>query len=204
MIYIWIVLGIVALIGGLFIFGLFNAIRASIARDQQLDEMIEPAILAIEKDPASAKDVILQFAKLPATRNHLFSKLKELGKTEAFPDIYRSIEKIAESDMVKWLMHPNELKEAPTDIELIRDVAVNQDDKKGKMFLFKFRIDAPHWASDNGWMAGIAGPYWDGEELPDTARDTFSEFKQFDTMTAEEHINHIRQALDKRGLIVRC
>lgn len=201
MIFVWIVLGIVVFVVGLFILLWLNAIRASIVRNRQLDEMIQEAVQAVEENDPSVQDIVAGVAAVPATRNHLYAKLKEMGKTELFPMEQRSAEKVAESDMVCWLMHPNELKAAPSEIELVRDYPVEEDGKKGRMFLFRFRIDSPHWASDRGWMAGVAGPYWDGEDLPDFVSGTFSELTPFESMTEEEHIAYLHKSRGS-GLVV--
>jgi hypothetical protein len=66
--------------------------------------------------------------------------------TEIFPSAYRAVEKVADSDLACWLMHPNELGATPAEMELVRPVEI-QDGERGAMYLFRFRTDASHWAS---------------------------------------------------------
>jgi hypothetical protein len=201
--FAWIVLGVVALVVILFGLGWLNAIRASAARNRRLDEMIRPALDAVRAGRPSAAETVAQVAAVAAPRNRLFASLTEMGKQDVFPVAYRSIEKVAESDLVCWLMHPNELGTPPSAVELVRTVPVRDAERAGSVLLFRFRTDPSHWASKRGWMAGVAGPYWDGDETPLAAADTFSEMRSFEGMTEEEHVNFLRDALKKRGLVVR-
>ena len=197
-----IVLWIVGTLVGLFVLLWMNAIRATIARNRRLSKMIGPAVTAVAEGHENASELVLGCAKDPATRNHLYARLKDLGKVEIFPEECRTIEKIAESDLVRWLMHPNELQIAPDEIELLRQLDVTEDEKRGRCFLFRFRVKVPHWAADRGWMSGIAGPFWDGDPEPDVGRETFSELTSYDAMTDREHIEFLKAAVKKRGLVM--
>jgi hypothetical protein len=128
--------------------------------------------------------------------------LKQKGKAEYFPTEYRTMEMIAESDLVRWLMHPNELQVAPGEIELLRQLDVTEDEKRGSCFLFRFRVEPPHWAADRGWMSGIAGPYWREDPESDAGRETFSELTPYAAMTDTEHIEFLKAAVKKRGLVM--
>ena len=101
-------------------------------------------------------------------------------------------------------MHPNELGTPPSAVELVRKVPVQDAERAGSVLLFRFRTDPPHWASVRGWMAAVAGPYWDGDETPPAAVGTFSELKPFGGMTEEEHVSFLREAMKKRGRVVPC
>src|SRR5208283_182453 len=100
--------------------------------------------------------------------------------------------------------HPNELGAAPSEIQMIRRIPViaPAQQRSGGVFLFRFRAVPSHWAARRGWMAGVAGPYWDNEEPPDLASGTFSELTPFDALTVEQHVASLREALNKKGLVV--
>lgn len=136
------------------------------------------------------------------TRNHLYAKLEEIGKAHLFPAGNRSLERIAESDLVRWLLHPNELGAVPAETELVRKLPVAEGVKNGNIFLFRFRSQPSHWAADRGWMAGVAGPYWDGDEASDVGSGTFSELAPFDQMTEEQHVEFLRERLGRKGFVV--
>ena len=93
--------------------------------------------------------------------------------------------------MVRWLVHPNELNAVPAKIEVSRRVTVNQDQKTGTIFFFRFRTEPPHWAAKTGWMIGVDGPYWDGQEPREIGEWTFSNFTSLHDMKEEEQINRL-------------
>jgi hypothetical protein len=197
-----IILWIVGAFVGIFLLLWLNAIRGSVSIRLHLNKQIEPAIRAVCESDASASELIARFARNPATRNHLFSKLAEMGKAERFPGEFRSLEMIAESDMVRWLMHPNELRSPPDAIEFIRDVTVCKEGKRGRLFLFRFRTMPPHWTAERGWMAGLAGPFWEDEPEVDRGGMTFSELVSYTAMTDDEHVEFLRAATRRFGLVV--
>jgi len=204
MTFIWVVLWVIALLLGLFILGWMNAVRASIARKRELDNLVRPAIDAVRQCLATAEDMVTKVAEIPVARNHLFARLAQIGRIDIFPASYRTLDKVAESDLARWLMHRNELGSAPAQMELIRKITVRGEGKDGTVYLFRFRADPSNWAAGRGWMAGVAGPYWDGDELPSYASGTFSELTPFDKLTVEQHVDFLRAALKKKGLIVHC
>ena len=197
-----IVLWILGVPIGLFILLWMNAIRATIARNRRLRKLIGPALTAAEAGHENAGELVWASAKDPATRNDLYARLKMIGMADIFPAEFRTIEMIAESDLVRWLMHPNELRTAPSEIELLRQVDVAENDKRGRCFLFRFRVEAPHWAADRGWMSGIAGPFWDGDAESDAGPGTFSELTSYDAMSDGEHVQFLMSAVKNWGLVV--
>ena len=187
---------------GLFILLWMRAIRATLARNRRLAAMIDPVVEAVTAGDPTASERVSASARDPATRNDLYARLAEVKRTDIFPEEFRTTEMIAESDMVRWLMHPNELHTAPSAIELLCQADVTETGRHGRCFLFRFRVDAPHWAADRGWMSGIAGPFWDGDAHPGAGRRTFSELTPYDTMTNSEHVRFLQAAAKKWGLTV--
>jgi hypothetical protein len=199
---VWIVLGVLALMLSLFVLGWLNAIRASGVRNRKLESLTRPAMEAVRENGPSAQDLVTELAEVPATRNYLFARLTELGKADMFPLALRLIEKVAESDLARWLMHPNELGTAPAEMELVRRLAILGEGRSGSVFLFRFRAEPSSFASERGWMAGVAGPYWDDDESPGFASGTFSDLTPFDRLTVEQHVEFLRRASEKKGLVV--
>jgi len=199
-----IILWIIGILLGLFALLWINALRASFVRNKKINKKIKPALNAIKTSDPMAKEIIEELAQDPSIRNSLYAQLNSIDKASLFPKKFRTIMKVAESDLVRWLMHPNELKDVPSEIEFVKSFPVVEEEKTGELLLFKFKTEATHWASDYGWMAGVAGPYFPEEELPDYATGTFSELKPFDSMTSEEHIDHILQSMKSILLVVKA
>jgi hypothetical protein len=137
--------------------------------------------------------VIERCAASPEFRNVLFDRMCELGLREQFPDRYATQLKFAEADMVTWLMYPTELDTVPDEI-VAAQILRWRDPEHGQidLYVFRFRTEPPHWSAEDGWMAGIAGPFPSGG-LPVTRGmgGTFSKFTAWEKMSAIEHARDI-------------
>ena len=73
-------------------------------------------------------------------------------------------------------------------------------DDEVEVYLFRFRTVPPHWSADDGWMAGVAGPYLKRETpSPEAHGGTFSQFTPWDSKTPEEHVHDIQELLIEWG-----
>ena len=170
--YVLIGLGVIVGLAVLAFVGLLlNLILASRrerrAMEARLAPVLEPLDAGGQPDPA----VLHQFAADPLTRAALYDALAHRGRESVFPAEFRTQEALAESDLVQWLAHPNELRGPPDEIQFER-VYTKQTDEVGpvRWYLFRFRVRPPHWAADKGWMAGAAGPYRAADDAPLVAR----------------------------------
>ncbi len=168
-------------------------------RMNALRARIEPVLARVRQGQPVPPEQIEPLARSPDTRNLLARSLRELGKEDLFPKLYRTPEAIAESDLVVWLLHPNELGAKPDQIELAQVIEREQGTRKGRFFVFRFRTLPPHWAAKSGWMAGVAGPYWNGEEPAGPPAIVFSEFEAFDSRSPENHLATIEKLVLKES-----
>jgi len=139
-----------------------------------------------------AHEDIATVAADPEMRNTFFDALARLGRERLFPAAWRRQEAFAESEMVAWLIFPTELGRAPDEIELMKVLPVPSEAGPASAYLFRFRTLEPHWSAMDGWMAGLAGPFLDAE-APTTRSlgSTFSCFRAWDEMSADEHCRDI-------------
>jgi hypothetical protein len=174
------------LVAALIVWMIVRAVRLTAATTKLLAGRMEPVIAALRDGRTPPPDDVHALAADATTRSTLRRVLRDMGRGELFPQRYAGPEALAESDLVVWLMHGNELGAAPDAIELA--TAIDRDGA-GRFFVFRFRTEPPHWASSKGWMAGVAGPYAAGEEAFDTpAAGVFSRFEPFDSRSPEEHV----------------
>jgi hypothetical protein len=116
----------------------------------------------------------------------LHDVLTESGKVSLFPKEFLTWETMAEADLVKWLCHPNELGAPPDEMELMAKLpAPGQPGLH--CFVFRYRMQPPHWRASDGWTAGVAGPFDLAQTPVPHGRGTFSRFEAFDARTPEEH-----------------
>jgi hypothetical protein len=172
----------------------FKVIVGDRRRAKELVAEILPVIQTLRNGDPPPTELIAKLAARQDTRGGLYQALHELGRPSLFPEQYSEIHKIAESHLVVWLLHPNELRSAPDEIQLAEVFEREEGDppRKCRFFVFKFRTHPPHWAAEDGWMAGVAGPYWDGEKPLHSPGGVFSELESFDAFSPEEHLERLK------------
>ena len=157
--------GLVILVVAFVVWRYLATILGAQRRTDALMAHIMPVISSIQEGRDVPREQLVRFARRPDTRVLLYRALHELGQSDLFPEEHGSLAALAESDLVVWLLHPNELGAVPQNIELVEAVAREEGDppERCQFFIFKFRSLPPHWAARDGWMAGVAGPYVDGK-----------------------------------------
>jgi hypothetical protein len=203
--YVLITLGvIVGLVVLAFVLLMVNLILASRRQHKALAARLAPALAPLDAGGAPDPGAVQALAEDPETRSALYEALAERGQESAFPAAWRTQEALAESDLVRWLSHPNELRGAPGEIQLSEVVTVPTDEVGPvRWFLFRFRTRPPHWAAGKGWMAGGVGPYLAKPDAPLVPRSPapWSELEAFDAKTPEEHVQAIHLAGVNRGAL---
>lgn len=140
---------------------------------------------------------IYDYAKNIVTRQTTFQLLKKWGLTDLFPKEFYTMEKAAESNLANWLEFPTELGTCPDEINYLKKVAIDPGDQTNFFcyYVFKFRVNHPHWFADKGWALGVVGPYFANSQPYDHPRSTFSRFhNNVDTnLAAEEEAHWVHQ-----------
>lgn len=168
--------------------------RALASRDPRLKHFAVVALLRHGESVDAAR--IEEVAASAEMRNWLFDNLAQLMMPEIFPATWRTQEAFAESELVGWLTHPEELGQIPDAIELAKVVTIETESALGPLdyFVFRFRMDEPHWAADRGWMGGVAGPYFRNESPTTKAYGaTGSAYEPWEGTTPEQHIGDLAE-----------
>ena len=113
----------------------------------------------LDSDKTITEQDVYPFAVKPSTRELTYQLLDEYNKTDLFPKEFYTIEKAAESNLVNWLVYPTELNAFPDELEHLQRVSIDsdEDDDAFHYEVFRYRINEPHWAAENGWMLGVVG-----------------------------------------------
>jgi hypothetical protein len=203
--YVLIAVGVVVGLLVLGFVGLVINLRVGSSRQRKKTAArLAPVMDAIAAGEMPDADAIFQLASNPQTRNAFYLALKEAGKAEFFPPEFLNRQAFAESNLVDWLSHPNELKSPPDEIQLVKLVTLPTDEVgEVEWYLFKYRTRPPHWAAGKGWMAGVAGPYPKNADptLVVDAPGTFSEMEPIGSKSAEEHVRALHESAVARGAI---
>src|ERR1051326_951157 len=86
--------------------------------DEYKNTVFEPIAKKLETKDSLFSTDINPLAENPEFRQDLFYLLTHYHREDLFPQKYYSFESAAESNMVNWLQHPNELDTIPSEIAL--------------------------------------------------------------------------------------
>lgn len=162
---VFIIIGVI--VSAIIIFAIYRFIVVNI-QNKKINKVrlqrIEPIYEKLRNGEELTSEEVLPFASNILTRESTYQLLWEYKKTELFPEFYHTIEKAAESSLANWLEFPTELDVCPDRIELEEKVRIDFEGNNVFYYVFKFLTNEPHWASKNGWMLGVTGPYFDDSQ----------------------------------------
>lgn len=138
--------------------------RGARHRDAKLIARIDPIGKKFDAGEAISPNEVAELAARPEIRHMLFSVLRQMKKPELLPDTYASSVAQGESALAYWMMHPNELQDAPEAIEFIETIKKPVDGQKVDFHVYRYRMPVGHWAAQDGWILGVAGPMKIGSE----------------------------------------
>src|SRR5688500_17622148 len=128
-----IVLGLVAALVAFVVWRYTSVSRGAAQRDEALLVRMDPLAKKFEAREHVASQEIEAFASVPEFRPMLHALLEYHKRLDLFPKKYLSEKSQAESQLVYWMLHPNELQAAPASIALEEEV---QGDFFGKVGTF--------------------------------------------------------------------
>jgi hypothetical protein len=161
--------------------------------------LMAPLIDKFENNqPVTAADV-LPFAEGLVTREMTFALLTEVDRLDLFPRNLLTIEKGAEAHLASWLAYPTELDQYPDEIQHVKKVVLPNSAENFYYHVFKFRVNEPHWAADDGWMLGCVGPYAADSKPYDVPPGTFSRFSDADSVSAEADAQWVHENVALRN-----
>ncbi len=137
--------------------------RGARQRDEKILPLIDPIgeILATGQQPTPEE--IERVANKSFARPYLYEALKHFERLDLFPKYLTTPEAQAEAKLVYWMMHPNELQGAPDEIELAEEIVRELDGQDCSFFVFRYRMADGHWAAKDGWLLGLAGPFYESD-----------------------------------------
>jgi len=197
-----IIIGIIVLAIVLFVlYRLVKVKRQSRVLNEKRFDRIKPLHDKLENGQNLTEADVLPFAANLITRQMTFQLLNEHNKTDLFPKEYFTLIKAAESNLANWLEFPTELNACPDEIEHIKRVTFDFDGQNNFVHyeVFKYRVNEPHWAAKNGWILGVAGPYFDDSKPYDFPQSTFSRVSStVDKVTPDEEAKWVHENLSLR------
>lgn len=195
--------GIVVLALILFIIWRWMSVgRGMRQRDQRLLVRLDPIGEKIDAGQAVSREDIEVLAGRPEIRFFLFTMLRDMERPDLLPDQYTSSAAQGESALAYWMMHPNELQEAPEAIELVETLKRPIGSKDAEFHVYRYRMPAGHWAAKDGWILGLAGPMMPGVEPYSEMTGAFSRAGDFEgKVTPAELVDWYLGMLGQKGLL---
>jgi len=154
-----IVLGVFIAIAAFVAWRYTSVARGARARDESLLRRLDPLGQRLERSAEVRPDEIQRLAASPELRPYLHSMLTVYQQLQLFPSQFLSQEAHAESALVYWLLHPNELEAAPSALELVDKVERQVSGRQGTFYVFRYKMPTGHWAGSE-WLLGLAGPFF--------------------------------------------
>lgn len=157
--------GIVVLIVVAFVWWRWTSVARGVRqRDEKILRRIDVVCQKIDSGQMVSPEEVRELARRPEVRYMLFAALREMGKADLIPSAYASPIYQAESALARWMMHPNELQDAPAELDLVETIRRSVQGKPADFHVFRYRMTEGHWAAKDGWLLGFAGPFFADDE----------------------------------------
>ena len=154
----------VLLLVGFILWRLTSVGRGMRQRDEKLLARLDPIVKRIQAGQTVSLEEIDALAARPEIRFLLFAMLRAVKRPDLLLAKYQSEIEQGESALAYWMMHPNELQDAPEAIELVETIKRQVDGQEMDFHVYRYKMAAGHWAADDGWILGLAGPMKPGLE----------------------------------------
>jgi hypothetical protein len=131
--------------------------------DKNLHSVLSPIAKKLaEYKPVQMHD-IRALARQPQYRFMLYRMLKYYQRLDLFPVEYLTIIAQGEGILAFWMMDPNQLQDAPSEIHLVEEVERVHKGWRLKYLVYRYRMHAGHWTEKDGWLLGIVGPFFEND-----------------------------------------
>jgi hypothetical protein len=156
---VYILIVAVALFIAFIVWRIMSVARGIRQRDERLARELDPLAKRLEQKATISRDEVFALARKPQLRYPLYALLKQFNRLDLFPAEFLSDEAQGAAKLAHWMMHPNELQDAPREIELVERVARTVDERECSFLVYRYRMPESHWAASDGWILGLAGPF---------------------------------------------
>lgn len=160
----WYIIGILGVLLGGFVWRRFTSVQRGIdARDARIVARLQPVEDRLRSGIAANTSEVALLAASPENRPLLHALLKHYEQLSFFPKEHLTVEAQAKANLSYWMMHPNELGDPPVEIEVVETITRSLDGIDGDFVVLRYLMGAEHWASKDGWMLGLSGPFISSE-----------------------------------------
>jgi hypothetical protein len=160
--------------------------------------LLLPLDLVLEDIKAGKKPnkaIIDQICTNKAQRFLFSRQLNVANQLDILPKQFQTQEAGAMASMCYLLTDTNSLGAIPDEIEWIDTVKfpTPEANKEATYYVYRFKMNPPHWAAASGWRAGVAGPYFPETPFYAMTFGTFSRLDPMTDLTSEEHARWVHE-----------
>jgi hypothetical protein len=164
-----------------------SALREGLSLADQRLKMFAALSLLRQLQPVDP-DELEKTAASHEVRILLWEQLRLQNMDWLMPKAWSGREMLAASELSRWVAHPMELGIPPEEIELMGIFPETTDAGLADVFLFRFREYPKPWEPGEGWKAGIAGWYREGNAIG----SCWSAFENWHSRSPEEHFRKLQ------------
>lgn len=195
--------GVVFLLLVVFIIWRWTSVgRGMRQRDESLLSRLDPIGQKLESGETVSPEEIAKLASRPEIRFMLFAMLRHMEHPELIPSGHTSSVAQGESALAYWMMHPNELGDAPDKMELLETIRRSVGEGREVEFhVYRYKMAEGHWAAKEGWLLGLAGPMRNEAEPYTEMPGAFSRVGDVDgTIKPSELVEWYAGILQRKGI----
>jgi hypothetical protein len=162
--------------------------QATAFKDPYLLSVVILGFLRRGTEPS--RETVRAAAASHVVRQAVYRVLEGFGRLDLYPSEHATFEAFAAAHMAQWLSYPSELGFEPERLELAATLRGTNDEGEWQWCLWKFEGD------DGVLYAGVSGPYALAPPPgPLEGSDVFSNFAEWDSATAEQHLESVLETL---------
>jgi hypothetical protein len=182
-------------IGAYILWTLFKARKKNDTRDYGYLNAIIPILNEIKDGKKPNQKEIKAICEDYAQRFFNIRLLNSYERLDLIPTEYQNQLSGAISSLSYLLTNSDNLGASPDQIELQDTIPFPSPDatKDVIYYVFRFKMNPPHWAAATGWRAGVAGPYYPDTPYYVMAFGTFSRFDPINDLTSEGHARWVHE-----------
>ena len=158
-----VLIGVLIVVAAFVVWRYTSVARGANASDEALLKRIDPLAQRIEAKESVGPAVLHQVAAAPELRPMLYLMLSHYQRADLFPSQFMTQQAQAESALVYWMIHPNELQEAPSQIELVKRIGRRVNVRDAWFYVFRYKMPEGHWSGAE-WQLGVAGPFFNDDQ----------------------------------------
>ena len=176
--------------------------RGARKRDEILLSRLDPVGKRIDEGEDVAVEEIEEIAKSPEIRHILFGTFRHMEREDLLPKKFLSSIDQGASSLAYWMMHPNELGDAPDKIEFIETVERQVNGKAQPFHVYRFKMKRDSQSEELDWEIGLAGPMDDSKKPYEEIPGAFSRGGDIEgKCKPEELVDWYVDMLKKKGLV---